>query len=83
MIPDASGDWFKGKQVLNFFPRDKYYKDIPGMEEFVKEEFKGVALDTDAEIMRVMLVLKLLHMPVWRSSLSQTNIQKIMIFLEQ
>lgn len=53
-MPDATGEWYEGKQVLGFFPRDKNYKDTPGMEKFVEKEFKGaVALDTDAEIMKL------------------------------
>lgn len=52
-LPEASDEWFKGKQILNFFPLDTYYKDTPEMEEFVKNEFKDATpLDTDADTMR-------------------------------
>lgn len=57
-LPDASSEWFKGKQVLNFFPLDTYYKDTPEMEEFVKNEFKeATPLDTDAEIMDLQVTM--------------------------
>lgn len=53
VVPNATGEWFKGQQVLNFFPRDKYYKDFPEMISFVEKEFKDAAVfDTDADLMR-------------------------------
>ncbi|WP_421842706.1 TylF/MycF/NovP-related O-methyltransferase [Mycobacterium sp.] len=52
-LPNISDDWKKGRQVLNFFPKDKDYRDLPEARAMVTKHFGNAkALDTDAAVLK-------------------------------
>jgi len=52
-MPVASEEWHKGRQVLNFYPMDKDYRDSPAARAMVTTYFdNAMALDTDAAVLK-------------------------------
>jgi Macrocin-O-methyltransferase (TylF) len=52
-MPAASEEWQKGRQVLNFYPFDKDYRDSPAAQAMVTNHFGSAkALDTDAAVLK-------------------------------
>jgi hypothetical protein len=52
-MPIASKEWHKGRQVLNFYPMDKDYRDSPMARAFVTTYFTNAkALNTDASVLK-------------------------------
>lgn len=52
-MPTASEEWYKGRQVLNFYPMDKDYRDSPAARAMVTNYFGNAkALDTDAAVLK-------------------------------
>ncbi|OBK22450.1 hypothetical protein A5635_21950 [Mycobacterium asiaticum] len=52
-MPVASQEWHTGRQVLNFYPMDKDYRDSPAARAFVTTYFKNAeALNTDAALLK-------------------------------
>ncbi|MFR9749733.1 TylF/MycF/NovP-related O-methyltransferase [Nocardia sp. 004] len=46
-------EWYEGRQVLNFFPRDKDYRDSPAARAMVEKYFREAkVLDTDAAVLK-------------------------------
>ncbi len=52
-MPTASDEWYKGRQVLNFYPRDKDYRASEAAIAMVANYFGGAtALNTDAAVLK-------------------------------
>lgn len=52
-MPTASEEWHKGRQVLNFYPMDKDYRDSQPAQAMVKNYFDNAkALNTDAAVLK-------------------------------
>ncbi len=52
-MPAASEDWHQGRQILNFYPKDKDYRDSPAARAFVTRYFDNAeALNTDAAVLK-------------------------------
>lgn len=52
-MPVASEEWHRGRQVLNFYPMDKDYRDSPTARAFVTTYFNNAeALNTDAALLK-------------------------------
>jgi Macrocin-O-methyltransferase (TylF) len=52
-MPTAGEEWHKGRQVLNFYPRDKDYRDSPAARATVTNYFgRAKALNTDAALLK-------------------------------
>lgn len=52
-LPAVSEDWHEGRQVLNFFPKDKDYRESPTARAMVREYFcNAKALNTDAAVLK-------------------------------
>jgi hypothetical protein len=52
-MPNASEEWHKGRQVLNFYPMDKDYRDSPAARAMVANYFGDAkALNTDAALLK-------------------------------
>jgi hypothetical protein len=52
-MPTASAEWQKGRQVLNFYPFDKDYRDSPAARAMVTNYFETAeALNTDAAVLK-------------------------------
>ncbi len=53
VLPEVESYCWKGHQVINFFPWDKYYGEKKEVREFVEQHFaEAVALNTDAGHLR-------------------------------
>jgi hypothetical protein len=51
-MPIAGEEWHKGRQVLNFYPMDKDYRDSPAARAMVTNYFDNAkALNTDAAVL--------------------------------
>jgi hypothetical protein len=52
-MPTVSKEWHKGRQVLNFYPKDKDYRDSPEAQAIVTKYFgEAAALNTDAGVLK-------------------------------
>jgi hypothetical protein len=52
-MPTAGEEWHKGRQVLNFYPMDKDYRDSPAARAMVTNYFDNAkALNTDAAVLK-------------------------------
>jgi hypothetical protein len=52
-MPTAGEEWRKGRQVLNFYPMDKDYRDSPTARATVENYFgEAKALNTDAAVLK-------------------------------
>lgn len=52
-MPTVSEEWHKGRQVLNFYPMDKDYRDSPAAQAMVTNYFGNAeALNTDAAVLK-------------------------------
>ena len=52
-MPTASEEWHKGRQVLNFYPMDKDYRDSQPAQAMVTNYFDNAkALNTDAAVLK-------------------------------
>jgi len=53
ILPEEESYWWEGRQVINFYPCDKYYGDKEEVKEFVKTHFQGAEpINTDAGHLR-------------------------------
>ena len=53
VMPQVESYWWTGRQVLNFYPCDKYYADKKEVKDFVQTLFsKAQPIDTDAGHLR-------------------------------
>ncbi|OBA60903.1 hypothetical protein A5647_12415 [Mycobacterium sp. 1100029.7] len=52
-MPTVSEEWHSGHQILNFYPKDKDYRDSPAARAMVAEHFgNATALNTDAALLK-------------------------------
>lgn len=52
-MPTVDEEWHTGHQIMNFYPKDKDYRDSPAAAAIVAEHFgDAVALNTDAAILK-------------------------------
>ena len=53
ITPVANDQWFKGRQVLNFYPCDKDYRDSQAARDVVAKYFQDAKpINTDAGLLR-------------------------------
>ncbi|SPM36038.1 hypothetical protein MRAB57_3876 [Mycobacterium rhizamassiliense] len=52
-MPTVSEEWHTGHQIMNFYPKDKDYRDSPAARKVVAEHFGDAeALNTDAAVLK-------------------------------
>ncbi len=52
-MPTVSNEWHKGRQVLNFYPKDKDFRDSPAAQAMATKYFgEAAALNTDAAVLK-------------------------------